>query len=404
MVISLTTYEECREAFRHRALRQALYDEAAPLMHGVIVNLHGDEHRVRRRYENRLFRPDTFAWYETSVIPAIIDEVLGEARQQGRAELLSVARHTMMTLATRIAGVDVSAEAFDRFARLMERLAKGSTVTHATGDHDALLADGVGALAEVTRDFLEPSIARRRTMVEAVQAGRGDVGELPRDVVTTLLAAAQEMNLPHDVFRREIAYFPWVGSHSTSNQLVHAMHHLFGWLAEHPHDREALTSDHVLRQRFVHESLRLHPASPVALRHATDTITLRSGVTIDAGTVVSLHLVSANRDEAVFGADAQQFNPYRPLADDVAPWGLSFGHGIHACLGQELAAGVPAHQLGGLEHHLLGAVVVMSGVLLADGARPDPRNPAVIDTSTTRTVFSRYPVLLGSLGTADQGA
>ena len=26
---------------------------------------------------------------------------------------------------------------------------------------------------------------------------------------------------------REVAYFPWVGSHSTSGQLVHAMHHLF---------------------------------------------------------------------------------------------------------------------------------------------------------------------------------
>jgi cytochrome P450 len=285
VVISLTTYEECRDAFRHRALRQALYDEAAPLMHGVIVNLHGDEHRVRRRYENRLFRPDTFAWYEAEVIPGVIDEVLGEARVQGRAELLNVARNTMMTLATRIAGVDVPREAFDDFARLMERLAKGSTVTHATGDHEALLADGVEALGEVTQRFLEPSIDRRRTMVQAVQGGRGDAGALPRDVVTTLLVAAHEMNLPDEVFRREIAYFPWVGSHSTSNQLVHAMHHVFSWLEAHPHDRDALTADHVLRQRFVHESLRLHPASPVALRHATETMTLRSGRTIDVGTV-----------------------------------------------------------------------------------------------------------------------
>ena len=50
--------------------------------------------------------------------------------------------------------------------------------------------------------------------------------------------------------------------------------------------------------------------------------------------------------------------------------------------------------MGGLEHHLLGAVAVMSGVLLASGARPDSDDPAVIDTSTTRTVFSRYPVVL----------
>ena len=395
MVISLTTYEECREAFRHRHLRQALYDEAIPLMGGVIVNLHGDEHRVRRRFENRLFRPDTFAWYETDVIPRIIDRVLDTPRREGRADLLAVARRTMMTLAVRIAGVDVADDHLDGFALLMERLARGSTVSHATGDRGELLARGVDALHEVTQRFLEPSIERRHLAVEAVQRGDADPSTLERDVVTTLLRAAEEMNLPYEVLLREVAYFPWVGSHSTSNQLVHAMHHMFEWVAARPADRTLLIGDPVLRQQFVHESLRLHPASPVALRLATEPLTLRSGVQVDAGATVSLDLVSANRDPSVFGDDAHLFDPHRRLPEDVAPWGLSFGHGIHACLGQELAAGVPSHQLGGLEHHLLGSIVVMAGVLLADGARPDPQDPATIDTSTTRTVFSRYPVLLG---------
>jgi len=394
VVISLTTYDECREAFRHRALRQALYDEAAPLMEGVIVNLHGDAHRVRRRFENRLFRPDTFAWYETDIIPTIIDEVLREPRTTGQAELLTVARRTMMTLAVRIAGVDVDDHRLDEFAGLMERLAKGSTVSHATGDHEALLQAGVEALHRVRHQFIDASVARRQVLVDAVRAGHGDASTLPRDVVTTLLWASDDLALTPEVFLREIAYFPWVGSHSTSNQLVHAMHHLFTWIAEHPHDRSALVHDPVLRQKFVHESLRLHPASPVALRQATEAVTLRSGVQVASGDVASLNLVAANRDASVFGPNAEQFDPHRVLPDDVAPWGLSFGHGIHACLGQELAAGVPAHQLGGLEHHLLGAVVVMSGALLAAGARPDAADPAVVDTSTTRTVFSRYPVLL----------
>lgn len=394
MVISLTTYDECREAFRHRALRQALYDEAAPLMEGVIVNLHGDAHRLRRRLENRLFRPDTFAWYETEIIPAIIDDVLREPRTTGRAELLTVARRTMMTLAVRIAGVDVDDDRLDEFAALMERLAKGSTVSHATGDRTALLDAGVDALHQVRNQFIDASVGRRQALVDGVRAGVSEAATLPRDVVTTLLWASDELALEPEVFLREIAYFPWVGSHSTSNQLVHAMHHLFTWIGEHPLDRHELVHDPVLRQKFVHESLRLHPASPVALRQATEAITLRSGVQVAAGETVSLNLVTANRDASMFGADADRFDPYRALPDDVAPWGLSFGHGIHACLGQELAAGVPAHQLGGLEQHLLGAVVVMSGVLLAAGARPDATDPAVIDTSTTRTVFSQYPVLL----------
>ena len=42
----------------------------------------------------------------------------------------------------------------------------------------------------------------------------------------------------------------------------------------------------------------------------------------------------------MFGADAADFDPRRPLPDGVAPYGLSFGSGMHACIGQDLAGGV----------------------------------------------------------------
>ncbi len=74
-MITLTTYVDAKDALRKRELRQALYDEGEHLMHGVIVNLHGEEHLDRRRLENRLFRRDTFAWYEGSRIPEIIEDV-----------------------------------------------------------------------------------------------------------------------------------------------------------------------------------------------------------------------------------------------------------------------------------------------------------------------------------------
>jgi hypothetical protein len=98
----------------------------------------------------------------------------------------------------------------------------------------------------------------------------------------------------------------------------------------------------------------------------------------------------ANRDPLVFPDGPDRFDPYRTIADGVAPWGLSFGHGTHACLGQELASGLEPDDA--LDHHLLGSVALMAGVMLRSGATTDPDDPAALDAHTTRTVWARYPV------------
>lgn len=407
-MIVLTTYEEAREGFRHRDLRQALYDEGVHLMDGVIVNLHGEPHVARRRLENRLFRRDTFAWYEVDRIPAIIDRVLAPALAAGRGDLLPLARRTMMALSVEVAGVDLpdtsepgsgpeSDDAgFDRLYGIMNRLARASTVAHATGDRQAIIADGDQALAEFEAEFYAGSLARRQRLVREVAAGRRDADDLPRDVLTTLLVNTDKLDLPPDTILREVAYYPWVGSHSTSAQLVHAMHHLLTWIDEHPADRDVLVTDGARRQAFVHESMRLHPASPVAERVATTDIEFKSGRRIAQGTAVTVSVEQANRDPDAFGPDPDRFDPDRVRAEGVPPWGLSFGTGTHACLGQELAGGLEpedALEYQMRNHHLLGAVTLMAGSMLANGARPDPGDPPTLDANTTRHMWGRYPVL-----------
>ena len=391
-MITLTTYAEARDAFRSRDLRQALYDAGDRLMHGVIVNLHGDEHLARRRLENRLFRRDTFAWYERERIPHIIDEVLRNPVQEGHGDLLALARRTMMTLSLDVAGVDLpsNADAFDRCYRLMDDLARASTVAHAVGDTRAIIDTGDDALASFHGEFFEPSLQRRQDLVDRFERGDIDEVDLPRDVLTTLLRNQDRLELDDATVLREIAYFPWVGSHSTSHQLVHAMHHIFEWMAADPSSRAELERDDEMRQRFVHESMRLHPASPVAQRIALTDVTLKSGRVLPSGAEVTIVVHDANRDPAVFPNAPERFDPYRKIADGVAPWGLSFGHGTHACLGQELASGLEPD--GALDHHLLGSVALMAGVMLRSGARPDPDDPASLDVNTTRTVWARYPV------------
>ena len=62
-VITVSTFAEAREVYRQKSLRQALYDAGDVVMADVLVNLHGAQHRDRRRLENRLFRKDTHARY-----------------------------------------------------------------------------------------------------------------------------------------------------------------------------------------------------------------------------------------------------------------------------------------------------------------------------------------------------
>lgn len=393
-MVELAKYSEARDGLRHRDLRQALYDEGHRLMGDVIVNLHGQEHIDRRRLENRLFRRDTFAWYEQEHIPTIIERTLSPAIAAGSGELLDLARRTMIRLSVDVAGVEVLDASFGRFYELMNRLARASTVNHAVGDKQAIIDDGDAALAAFEIEFYRASRVRRLELAQAVERGEADARQLPRDVLTTLLVNQDQLELPEAVVLRETAYYPWVGSHSTSAQLVHALHHMFEWLAERPEDQDRLVNDELWRQRFVHESMRLHPASPVAVRTATCGIELKSGRRIEAGTHVTIDVEAANRDPSVFGPHANDFHPMRPLADDVTPWGLSFGSGTHACVGRELAGGTAPGDVP--DQHLSGAVSMMAGALLAAGARPNPRDPATQDVETTRTMWGRYPVTFAS--------
>ncbi|MDA8366199.1 MAG: cytochrome P450 [Actinomycetota bacterium] len=394
--VVLSTFADAREAFRCRDLRQALYDEGHLLMSGVIVNLHGPAHRDRRRLENRLFRRDTFLYYQREVIPRAIGEVLAPSLAEGRDDLLPMARRTMMNLSAAIAGVDLPAGTgaeFDRLYGLMLRLQRGSTLVHATGDKRALEADGQAALAEFDEEFLRPSAARRRALIDRWRAGDLAEDDLPRDVLTTLLRNQDDLDLPPDVVRREVAYFPWVGSFSTSDAFVHAMGHVFEWLDRHPEDRGLLRRDEPLLQRFVHESLRLHPASPESRRVAVADVELRGGVTIPQGASVVIDLAAANRDPDLYGPTADEFDPFRQLPEEAAPWGLTFGTGFHACLGQELAGGLAPEAGADPSDHLAGAIVTMARILLEHGARPDPTDPPERDPESIRPHFGRYPVV-----------
>ena len=83
--LTVNTFEDAKEIYRQKSLRQALYDAGEIVMSGVLVNLHCDEHRARRRLENRLFRRETLVSYERDFFPSIIDATLKPYVAQGSA-------------------------------------------------------------------------------------------------------------------------------------------------------------------------------------------------------------------------------------------------------------------------------------------------------------------------------
>jgi cytochrome P450 len=394
--VTLHSYCDVLEALRARDLRQALYDAGHALMTGVIVNLHGDEHRARRRLENRLFRRDVFLYWEKELIGPTMESALEPYVAAGAVDLLPLARRAMLTLSRRVAGIDFplgTTDEFEVFYGQMNRLAVASTVIHSTRPKAEVIEEGAEALAEFEERFFKPSLETRRALLERFNAGSIEESDLPRDVLTLLLRNQDRLELPYEVVLREVAYFPWVGSHSTSMAFVFTMHEIFGWLAQHSDDWSRVR-DRAWLVQCAHEALRLHPASPEARRVALADVALTSGELIHEGADVSLVLASANRDRDVFGTNAEAFLPGRHLPPDVHPWGLSFGTGAHACMGQELAGGLPAGADTHEELHLFGAIVAMAYCLFCHGARPDPARPPTADLNTSRPNFAEYWVLL----------
>jgi cytochrome P450 len=109
---------------------------------------------------------------------------------------------------------------------------------------------------------------------------------------------------------------------------------LLGWaaviLADYPQQRAELADDSNLLPAAVEELLRFEAPSPVQGRTAARPVTFY-GETLPAGAKILLLTGSAGRDERVY-ENADRFDIHRKAEQHV-----SFGFGVHFCLGAALA-------------------------------------------------------------------
>lgn len=101
-------------------------------------------------------------------------------------------------------------------------------------------------------------------------------------------------------------------------------------LLEHPEQRAELRADPDLMSGAVEELMRYLSVVDILYRYATEDIEL-GGETIGKGSTVVVSLLAANRDPKRFD-DPDTLDIHRNARGH-----LSFGHGVHQCLGQQLA-------------------------------------------------------------------
>ena len=109
---------------------------------------------------------------------------------------------------------------------------------------------------------------------------------------------------------------------------------LIGWtgkvLADHPDQRQVLVEDRSLVPAAIEEILRFEAPSPVQARLVTADVE-HHGEVVPAGSAILLLNGSGNRDDRKF-PDGDSFDITRRIDHH-----LSFGYGLHFCLGAALA-------------------------------------------------------------------
>ncbi len=168
---------------------------------------------------------------------------------------------------------------------------------------------------------------------EYMAATLADRQEHPRDDMFTDLLNAELVEEDGELRRltmdQAVNFANLIGSAGTET-----VARLLGWAAltldDNPDQRAELAADFDLIPNAVEELLRYEAPSPVQSRWCTADVEVH-GQTIPANSKVVMITGSAGRDERAF-PDADRFDIHRSMDHH-----LSFGYGIHFCLGAALA-------------------------------------------------------------------
>jgi cytochrome P450 len=155
---------------------------------------------------------------------------------------------------------------------------------------------------------------------------------------------------PSDDLMSELLFVEFEDEHGTTRKLTRdevlmyvsvvsgagneTTNRLIGWmgkvLAEHPDQRRELVENRSLVANAIEELLRFEPPTPHVARYVAHDVELHDQ-TVPAGSAMICLTGSANRDGNKY-EDPDRFDVHRDIGQH-----LTFGYGIHFCLGAALA-------------------------------------------------------------------
>jgi cytochrome P450 len=165
---------------------------------------------------------------------------------------------------------------------------------------------------------------------ELVRARRADPGD---DLVSKLVAAEEEGDRLSDVECINLVFNILAGGvDTTQSQLAHAIR----LLAEHPDQWDALVADPSLAESAVEEALRYEPITPFTARIMVEDVEYRD-VVFPTDTIVSVCAFTGNRDLQPEDQGPGGVEAFDITVDRGRERALTFGAGVHYCLGANLA-------------------------------------------------------------------
>jgi len=272
-----------------------------------LLSLDGAEHHRLRRLVSKVFTPKAAERLRTTAID-VINELVDPLAAVGRCDLVAdVATQYPIPIICALLGAP--RKDWELFSNWADDVLK-AFFWNAANDAPIILR----AWDELDA-YVDGMVAERRHT-------------LTDDLISDLIRAEDDGDrLTHDELLMLVSGLLIAGTDTTRNQLAASAHVLH----EHP-DQWALLAEHPeLAPKAVEETMRHSPIAFATMRTPVEDVEL-GGVSIPAGTLVLVNSAAANRDPAAYD-DPDRLD----ITRESPPAMLTFGGGMHYCLGVHLA-------------------------------------------------------------------